>query len=125
MNHCRFCGAPIRRQKAFLSQTEQWIDIHATMCGAFCPAVEGREHEPEVGRSYSIGLPVMFTVQDDGTVTVDVDLAEVCDLDEDEQACKRYPGLQVTRDILTVSEAAGRVGNTHTFTLQPTTTEAS
>jgi len=121
MTYCKHCGYHITQGRAPFQNPEYWYA--SGFNSRFCPDAEGRPHAPQVGRSYTIGLPVTFTVEDDGKVTVDVDLSEVYDLSEDEEAYVRYGGLQVLRDALTVSEAADKVGNTHTFTL--TTTEAS
>lgn len=71
--------------------------------------------EPAEERSYCIGLPVAVTLHTDGSITFDVDLSEVDDLDED--VSDRYPEDIVAGDASTVSAAAARIGNHHSFTV--------
>ena len=85
--------------------------------------VDGGGNTQPTGRAprhYAIGIPVAVTVYDDGRVEFDFDLSEVDDIDEDEDACERYPGTVVTSDVLTVSAAAARVGNTIHHRIYPT-----
>lgn len=50
-------------------------------------------------RSYVIGLPVVITVNDDGTLTAEVDLSEAADIHEDEDAYEKYGEAQLDEDI--------------------------
>lgn len=63
-------------------------------------------------RTYVVGLPVAVTIHPDGKVEIDVDLSEIGDIDEDDEAYERY-GAQVMIDSLTVSTAADTIGNHH------------
>lgn len=65
-------------------------------------------------RSYVVGVPLAITVHDDGRVTFDVDLAEISDCDEHVEG---EITEQVEADILTMSEAAARIGNCLTVTI--------
>lgn len=47
MSTCRHCGQTIRRERSWPSGSMMWKDTAAIVCGAFCPAVEGRDHEPD------------------------------------------------------------------------------
>jgi hypothetical protein len=67
-------------------------------------------------REYVVGVPLSITVHDDGRVTFDVDLAEISDCDEHVEG--EITAL-VQTDIDTLSEAAGRIGNCLTVTINP------
>jgi len=71
-------------------------------------------------REYVVGLPVAVTVHADGRVTLDVDIAEIGDIGEDDGAWERYTGPVITSDIETAQNAAQRVGNCITLTINPT-----
>lgn len=121
---CKHCGSRIAYQQVWPSGTMHWVDRSSVVCGAFCPAVEGRDHapgefkpEPPTERHYVTGVPICVTVNDEtGAVTFDVDLTEIHDVIEHVEG-DITP--QVEGDIHTVSVAAGRLGNTLTFTLNP------
>ncbi|TCJ21663.1 hypothetical protein [Nocardioides jejuensis] len=50
-------------------------------------------------RQYVVGLPVIVTIHDDGTVAYDVDTAETSvSLGEDETAVENYSERQIARD---------------------------
>lgn len=78
----------------------------------------------ETARSYAIGIPVAVTVMADGTVRFDFDLAEVSDIDEDDDAYGRYGDEQVAADALIVSEAAARIQNHLQHTVRTTNNNA-
>lgn len=73
----------------------------------------------ETARFYAVGLPVGVTIYADGTVHFEVDLSEVSDIDEDDDAYERYGDEQVAADALTVSAAADRLRNTISTTVRP------
>ena len=78
----------------------------------------GEDSVPSEDRFYAIGLPVCFTVKADGTITIDVDLAEADDIDEDDDAYGRYGREQVDADRARVSAAVATIQNVLSTTLK-------
>lgn len=74
----------------------------------------------ETSRSYVVGVPLVVTVSRSGHVTFEVDLSEVGDIDEDEDAAERYSDAVIAADILTAEGAARRLQHTFTRTVNPT-----
>lgn len=70
-----------------------------------------------IERHYVVGLPVCVTVDNLGRVTIDVDLAEIEDVYDNIEIVTPW----VDDDVKTLSEAAGRIGNCLTMTINPTT----
>lgn len=60
-----------------------------------------------MARSYVIGLPVIVTVHEDGTVSAEVDLSECDDLHEatEDSESPAYTSAEVDADIATVGAA--------------------
>lgn len=67
-------------------------------------------------RGYVVGVPLAITVHDDGRVTLDVDLAEITDFTENIEG--EYDDT-TDADVAVVSDAAARVGNCLTVTINP------
>ena len=120
---CKHCGSRIAYQQVWPSGTHHWVDRSAVVCGAFCPAVEGRDHvpgefkpKPPTERHYVTGVPICVTVNDEtGAVTFDVDLTEIHDVEPIEET-----GAAIEADIHMASVAAGRLGNALTITIHRT-----
>lgn len=74
------------------------------------------EHQLSAQRFYAIGLPVCFTIDDaTGVITIDVDLSEADDIDEDQDACNRYERDQIDADRARLSNAVAVIGNHYSF----------
>jgi len=69
-------------------------------------------------RTYVVGIPLAMVLHPDGRVDFHFDLGEVEDA---EPGCEDETSeLQVSRDLLTLSEVAARLGNCFTTTINPT-----
>lgn len=67
-------------------------------------------------RHYVVGVPLAITVDHDGRVTLDVDLSEITDFTENIEG--DYDAT-ARGDEQVVSDAAARVGNCLTITINP------
>lgn len=79
--------------------------------------MKSSEEDSVLDRSYVVGVPLAITVHDDGRVTFDVDLSEISDADENIEGEITDQNIA---DLSTMSEAAGRLGNCLTITINPT-----
>lgn len=68
-------------------------------------------------RTYVIGIPMAITLEDDGRVILDVDLTEIGDMEPTEVGISDQV---IDTDVLTVEDAAARLGRALTFTIHPT-----